>query len=327
MGSSFQKPDLRKQKAIFHYRNRKVSMVLLFVLLVPLGISLFWSGCRLTLERVLKEDSESRIKIGLPAGSSVMILPLEEYLYGCLPAVIPAEYETECLKAQAILLRTYFFGEYLAARKEGQSPEREAEEPPCIRVSEGSYLTAKQLHRLWGGSYGAYSQKIKEAVDDTRGLYLTWNSEPVLPCYFAVSNGCTRDGEALGFPYLKEVSCPEDYLAENYLTQINIRTQELTRLLGGELTAYEKDGAGYCVQATVGEAGVLSGERIRQLLSLPSAAFTMEETGKSTVITVKGVGHGFGMSQFAANRLALKGQDYQAILSYFFQNIVIDKYE
>lgn len=328
MGSSFLKPDIRTQKAIFHYRKRKVSMVFLFVLLIPLGISFFWSAPELTLEPVLEKSSDSRIQISLPSGASSLILPLEEYLYGCLPTVIPAEYEMECLKAQVILLRTYFWGAYLEAQESGRILGQELpEEPLYIRVSPDSWLTTSQLHQLWGSNYGEYAQKVREAVDSTRGWYLAWNAEPILACYFAVSNGRTRDGELLGLPYLKSVSCPEDYLAENYLTQITIRTQELTRLLGGSITDYEKDSAGYCLEITASEKGAWSGERVRQLMNLPSAAFAMEENGKNTMITVKGVGHGFGMSQFAANRLALEGQSCQAILSYFFQNIVIDKYE
>ena len=80
------------------------------------------------------------------------------------------------------------------------------------------------------------------------------------------------------------------------------------------------------VSSDSGESREYTGEWLRKKLKLSSAHIIMEEQKDKVFFQVKGAGHGFGMSQFAANEMAAQGADYQTILSYFFQNITFDKY-
>ena len=68
---------------------------------------------------------------------------------------------------------------------------------------------------------------------------------------------------------------------------------------------------------------IYSGEEIRQALSLPSPSFTMEEREGKIRIICKGIGHGYGLSQYGADAMAREGKGAEEILKYYYQNIVI----
>lgn len=325
-----EKENIENRRIMTRLRVRRCIMVFLFVLLLPFGVSLLWSKDE-GYTQWMEESGlrESRIVVRVENTGGELLMSMEEYLYGCLPTVIPGEYEMECLKAQAVLMRTYLIGRYRETVEEGKSVVTEAED---------TYFTRPQLKELWGEEYADKSEKIRQAVNETRGIYVTYEGVPIEACFFRVSAGRTRDGsEALGqyLPYLKSVACPKDYLSEDYLTQISIKKKELERITGGQWGEISYDSAGYCQSISLyitNDAGKekkleKSGEWMRQKLMLPSAFILIEEGKKNVVFTVKGMGHGVGMSQFAANEMARDGQDYNAILCYFFQNIALDKYE
>lgn len=309
------------KKTMLHYRIRKWGMVFLFVLFVP-GLAAFMTGESGTARLPQAGDSLITLTLTSPGGNTSV--SLEEYLCGLLPCVIPVDYEPECLKAQAIVLRTYYVGRYQELMEAGGG---ELTEP------EDSYMTGPELAVLWGADYYNNSEKIRQAVTQTRGIYITYEGKPIHPCYFRVSCGRTRDGgETLGpdFPYLKSTVCPSDYQAESYLSHFSFKKSELLRILGGSPGELIYDSAGYCTCVTLvreKEKTYISGEAFREKLNLPSAAFTLAENDGNFLFTVKGEGHGLGFGQFAAHKMAEMGSDYNVILSYFFQNIALDKYE
>lgn len=324
------KEDMEVKKAMTRLRVRRCIVVFLFVVLLPCCVSMLWSEDEGYGEWM--EESglrESRIVVRVAGKSGELVMSMEEYLYGSVPTVIPGEYEEECLKAQAVLMRTWLIGRYRAGVENGET---------VVEVGEDTYFTRPELKELWGEKYGEKSEKVRRAVNGTRGIYVTYEGVPIEACFFRVSAGHTRNGsEVLGMdlPYLKSVNCPKDYLSQDYLTQISIKKKELERILGGRWGEMSYDSAGYCQNVTLyitnsagqEEEAEKSGEWMRQKLMLPSAFFLIEEEKKNMVITAKGTGHGLGMSQFAANEMAKEGYDYNAILCYFFQNIALDKYE
>lgn len=324
------KEDAEVKKTMARLRMRRFAVVFLFVVLLPCCVSALWSRDE-SYGDWMEESGlrESRIVVRVEGMNGELVMSMEEYLFGCLPAVIPGEYEEECLKAQAVLMRTYLIGRYREVVENGEA---------VVVEGEDTYFTRPQLKDLWGEEYGEMSDKFRRAVNGTRGIYAVYEGVPIEACFFRVSAGHTRDGsEVLGkdVPYLKSVNCPKDYLSEDYLTQISIKKKELERILGGRWGEMICDSAGYCQSVTLyitnsegdEEDTEKSGEWIRQKLMLPSAFFLIEEEKKNMVFTAKGMGHGLGMSQFAANEMAKEGYDYNAILCYFFQNIALDKYE
>ena len=119
-------------------------------------------------------------------------------------------------------------------------------------------------------------------------------------------------------PYLSGVACYEDAQAPDYLSVL---------YLAQEIIIEEKDSAGYVTKAQMNGKSY-TGEELRGELGLKSANFTVTELepGKVRIVT-KGHGHGFGLSQYTAQKMAEKGEDYRNILQYFFPGAEVKSVE
>lgn len=171
--------------------------------------------------------------------------------------------------------------------------------------------------------------------------------QKVIPgVYFAVSNGATRNAWEVGlaaYPYLKSVLCGRDYLSENYSSSVEMGKKSFLEIweklpqnaeenvgegdekMPTEIT-YQRDEAGYVLYLQYRGKRV-SGESFRQAYGLASACFYMKEEADRIHITVKGSGHGLGMSLYGAENLASEGKSCEEILKYFFHDVTIAKIE
>ena len=246
---------------------------------------------------------------------------IEEYLVGVVAAEMPLDYETEALKAQAVLART----NSMAAMEQG------GELPQAI--------SQEELLKRWKETgYSQNYQRAVQAVEATRGVVLTYQDDYPYAAFHAVSAGATRDAkEALGeeMPWLTSVDSTLDIPAENYLKVTFFEKEDFVQKLEqlfdveieeenflDQLQMTARDAAGYVTEVTWGETTV-SGEEFRNCYGLPSACMYLKEVeGKIRAVT-KGLGHGLGMSQYGANAMAKEGSDYRTILGYYFKNIEI----
>lgn len=239
-------------------------------------------------------------------------LPMENYLVGALAASISAEYETEVLKAQAILLRGTLYKEYL-----------ESGNTILDRTKKQDFWSDAQMQNAWGDSYNENLQRCVDAVVSTQGVYMAYDGNPINGFFHAMSAGKTRglsqaeDGEDFG--YLRATTCPENLSAPEYEQEIIIRCCEV-----GELGECEENGYVISVKRN-GEK--ISGQKLQCELGLQSPAFSWKKEGENYIFTVRGKGHGFGMDQYYANILANKGNGYREILDYFFRNVTYQRVE
>lgn len=256
-------------------------------------------------------------------------IPLEIYVADRLARSINENFEMEALKAQAVLIRSGL----LAADESGKNQKK-------IYVEDKEYGKERVSERIW------------QAVSETMGVCLMWEGKIVSGAYFTVSNGTTRNGEELSlteYPYLKSVVCERDFLSEDYISYVSYGENEFEKLwqqipklsLSEEdirrkeeieaetmlewLNVY-RDSAGYVLYLESDEKCV-SGEQFRNAFLLPSSSFRAEKEKTQILFTIKGAGHGLGMSQFGANELAKEEKDYVEILKYFFQDAIITKIE
>lgn len=257
-------------------------------------------------------------------------LDVETYLIGIVARQIPAEYELEALKAQAMIARTYIYGQM-----EGKTEIKEEE----LGLKS---LEEEQMESLWGRQkFVEYYDKISQAVRETDGMVMVLDDHPVPePMFHRASAGYTRDGGE-DYPYLKSVDSQWDMEAEGYLTVVEWEPKEIVRLMTeaavkngtGEAELTEKqvtdtlqlvgrDKAGYVKEIQIG-SHIYTGEEIRAILDLPSAAFTLEEHEGKLRAVCKGIGHGYGLSQYGANAMAEDGKSAEEILKYYYQNIII----
>lgn len=263
-------------------------------------------------------------------------LDVETYLAGVVARQIPADYEPEALKAQAIIARTYIYRQMDG--KDGISEEE-------LGLS---YLEESQMESLWGSKrFVEYYDRICQAVKETAGMVMVWEGEEdgkgeelPEPLFHRASAGFTRQGDA-AHGYLQSVDSRWDMEAEGYLTIMEWAPEEVAELLkeaaetGGEeiqltegqvmetIQLVGKDSAGYVNEIQIG-AHIYTGDEVRLALGLPSAAFTLETHEEKIRAVCRGIGHGYGLSQYGANAMAKEGKNAREILNYYYQNIAIN---
>lgn len=167
--------------------------------------------------------------------------------------------------------------------------------------------------------------RMYQAVRSTEGQVIQINGEYRELPYHALSAGRTRDGQLLGeeLSHVEVSDCPLDLKAENYIQICVLPEQELQLVLGKEFDYDQmelvRDSSEYVINVQCPEKE-WQGEVFRTLLHLPSSCFWMEETEKGIRVTVKGNGHGFGISLYTADRMAQNGDGLQEILDQFYKN-------
>lgn len=263
------------------------------------------------------EDSCKEIGVLLPGGESVVML-LDDYVTGVVLAEMPAAFESEALKAQAVLARTY------ALKKASTEKHRGG-----LICTEASCCQGFCSTDHYNGSTENL-EKVKEAVKATEGQVLTYQGELIEATYFSCSGGRTEDAVAVWgteVPYLKSKESPGEEGSDRFTSTIIMDRTEFVSELGladqaVSITHVTYTDGGGVQEIWFGDKS-FSGVQVREMLQLPSTAFQMNIVGNSVIITSKGYGHRVGMSQYGANAMALQGSDYRQILAYYYENTML----
>ena len=181
---------------------RKAAAVCLLAILIPYITTLAWTG---RVEGNTDRGAVSGRTILLDREGSPAPVDMEEYLIGITALQIPAEYDMEAIKAQAIIARTYLC-------KQMQGKDRIEESALDL-----DYLEQSQMEEMWGkADYLANYKKIRDAVQATAGQVIQYNGDYIDPLFHRLSAGMTRNGDEL-HPYLVQVDAAGDVEGENYL--------------------------------------------------------------------------------------------------------------
>jgi stage II sporulation protein D len=262
------------------------------------------------------------------ASKNIQQLPLETYIVGVVAAEMPADFELEALKAQALTARTYIVNRMLAKDTKGLPKGANVTDT----VSHQVYRSNDELKQAWGSDYDWKIKKITKAVYDTKGQILTYREKPITASFFSTSNGYTENSEALWkseLPYLKSVPSPWDKTSKKFYNKKIISVADFERKLG--VTIKNGEHIGTITNRTpgkrVGTVNIsgkkLTGKEIREIFDLKSADFSWERKGDNIIISTKGYGHGVGMSQYGANGMALEGNSCEDIVKYYYKGVAI----
>ena len=279
-------------------------------------------------------DGAQTVRI-LTESGSVATMTLAEYLWRVVAAEMPASFEEEALKAQAVCARTYTLWT-AGAEKHGAAGADLCDSSACCQA----YITHDEAEARWGEMAAAYTARIANAVADTDGFILTYEDEPIQAVFFSSSTASTEDAAAVwgaSVPYLVPVDSPEGEEVPNYRSSVTLTAEEVRSLaktagLGADLSGKPSgwfSGIRYTASGRVGEltlGGVtLTGGAARSLFGLRSACFTVEEEGGVFTFSVVGYGHGVGMSQYGANAMAAAGSTWREIVSHYYTGVSIEK--
>lgn len=258
----------------------------------------------------------------------VMEMPMKDYLVGAVMAEMPAAYEPEALKAQAVAAYTY------ALRREKLEKENPTPELMGAAISNDStkfqaFFTPEQGKAFYGTAYDEYRKKIEAAVDAVYPEALFYKDEPIAAAFHSISCGRTEDSAEVweaAFPYLVSVSSEWDEAAPTFYSENKITADEIKAAFpdadldkDSSISVDSLTSGGYAKRVTIG-GRTYSGQEVRTALGLRSAAFTVSYSQADEIYTfsVKGSGHGVGMSQYGANCLAKEGKSYREILEYYY---------
>lgn len=255
------------------------------------------------------------------SNGSVINLNMTNYLIGVVSSEMPASFNLEALKAQSVLARTYA----LKAKKSGKKL--------TDTVSTQSYIDIDQMKNKWGNSFNTYYNKIKYAVENTNGEYLSYNGNYIEALYHSTNNGKTESSlDVFGnyYPYLISVSSEYDKNASSYLRTISMPLDTISNKLGLSLNNDSVISIlSYTDGGNIKEINIngnsFSGKKVRELLGLRSADFDISISDNNANITTRGYGHGVGMSQYGANGMANAGYSYKDILSHYYPGTTLTK--
>lgn len=255
------------------------------------------------------------------SNGSVINLNMTDYLIGVVSSEMPASFNLEALKAQSVLARTYA----LKAKQTGKKL--------TDTVNTQSYIDIDQMKNKWGNSFNTYYNKIKNAVENTNGEYLSYNGNYIEALYHSTNNGKTESSlDVFGnyYPYLISVSSEYDKNASSYLRTISMPLDTISNKLGLSLNNDSVISIlSYTDGGNIKEINIngnnFSGKKVRELLVLRSADFDISISDNNANITTRGYGHGVGMSQYGANGMANAGYSYKDILSHYYPGTTLTK--
>lgn len=273
---------------------------------------------------------EAAVRITIPVyidGDSVKMMDLETYVRGVVLAEMPASFETEALKAQAVAARTY-------ALRRLYLGDKHRDCAVCTQSSCCQAWMSDEAYRQLRGTETDW-RKVADAVVSTAGRILTYEGDPAECTYYSCSGGRTESAEAVWgveIPYLVSVESSGEEWAAAFSAEVFFSADQFAVCLGRELSGKPYEWLGEVTYTEGGGvqsmtvAGIsYSGRELRTLLGLNSTAFTMTADENGIRIATLGKGHRVGLSQYGANAMAREGADWVQILRHYYPGTVIDK--
>ncbi len=284
-------------------------------------------------------DASKVISVYFSQEDAVRQVNLEEYLIGVVAGEMPASFEREALKAQAVAARTYIINREKANNKESLELHKGA--VICTDSTHcKAYISTEQTKVNWKEQWEENYAKIKSCVEETAGMIITYNNEPISAVFHSTSSGRTENAEDVWggtVPYLKSVISEGEELSPRYSSTVEVPFSEFQEKLRQQHSdiSFHSEPANWIEGIERAESGsvktiricgkVMKGTEIRQLFGLRSTNFTLGMKDGLIIFQVTGNGHGVGMSQYGANYAAAQGASYEEIIRKYYQGVSLEK--
>lgn len=282
------------------------------------------SGAALTLPpayRVL--DAES---------GTVMALSPFDYICGVTAAEIPITFHPEAIKAQAVAAHSYALRQ-VGLQLQNPDPDLKGAYLSTDPAHFQAYLSREERQSLWGEQFEQNEGILEAAVSEVLGCILVSGGEPVAAAFHSISSGRTESAADVwgrDLPCLAAVDSPEDAENPQMYSEVTVSTAEAAAILSScaEGVTLPEDPAGWIAVTSRTESGMVkaakvggaevSGDTLRTAFGLASANFTVSCGGGQLTFSVKGRGHGVGMSQYGADAMAQAGSSWREILARYY---------
>ena len=325
---------------------KKIILYLLLIILLVFTIPLFFTKRENIVETVnieklvedtivLEENSKYIIKLLHNENMQVEEVELEKYLVNVVSAEMPVTYEMEALKAQAVVARTYT----LYKIKNGSKHEGAdiCDSAACCQA----WISKENRLARWEENVREVNWiKIEEAVNTTKGKYVTYNGEPINAFFHSNSGGITEIPSNVwggNFEYLQTVETSGEDAYSGYSSEVIVTKDELIQKMLEKYSDFqinfeeetcieilELNESNRVKKMKIGNKEI-SGVEARNIFSLKSANFSFEIQDDNIKFFVIGYGHGVGLSQSGSDSLAKQGYDYISIIKHYYKNVEISE--
>lgn len=303
---------------------KKIITFTLIILIIPF----------LIVSLMIREDKKEKVGYNINTKMNIKVkrengeiekIPFEDYIIGVVAAEMPVSFELEALKAQAVAARSYV----LKKIEQNKNNDYDILDTVMNQV----YINNEEMKQKWKDKYEENYKKIKRAVDETKGEYLTYNGNIIEAFFFSTSSGMTENSEDVftaPLPYLRSVESNWDNISPVFRDNVTLSLKEFYYNLGLDysdkldIKILERSNTGHIKKIKINNVE-FKGTEVRKKLNLRSTYFEIKKEGNNIIVNTLGYGHGVGMSQYGANGMAKDGYSYIDILKHYYQGVEISK--
>lgn len=296
------------------YKNKAI-IIGLILFLNAIGINWYIQGKKAEL-------SEPFVKLYLHNQEIVVGMNLEEYIKGTVAAEMPASFDIEALKAQAVCARTYAIKKLIANPDYPQGADLSDDINSC------QAFVSLQNYASENPARADLLERIREAVDSTRGEIIIYDSQPIDALYCSTCGGRTESSEAVWggkIDYLRSVKCEDCEESIHYQEDTTISNEIIKKVVNDngkslQIKILSRTPGGRPKKLSINKHEI-DASILRKALNLPSNWMEFQISASSTIIHTHGYGHGVGLCQYGANGLAQRGKDYHQILEKYYKGV------
>lgn len=246
----------------------------------------------------------AKVKLLHSKSGEVEEMSMEEYLVGVVSAEMPANFELEALKAQAVVARTYTAYKMFKGGKHDNA--NICDDSKCCQA----WISKEDRFEKWNEADRENNwSKITTAVNETKGKIITYNGEPINAFFHSNSGGTTETVSNVwggtDYPYLQSVETSGEDGYTQYSSSVTLSKEELLQKMKEsypnitinwneeqpiQITEYTESGRVKTIK--IGDTNI-SGVEARTIFGLKSAKFNAD-VGETITFNVVGYGHRSG---------------------------------
>jgi len=302
-------------------KNKKHQIIIISIFLL---IIVTWILYNLHIKKPSMQ--EPYIKLYLHEQDIVISMNLEEYIKGTVAAEMPASFELDALKAQAICARTYTIKKLTEKHPYPKGADLSDDINTCQAYISAANFSSHQSNRV------DLPKKIDEAVESTRGEIMLYDSKPIDALYCSTCGGHTESAGAVWgkeISYLRAVKCGDCEQSPHNKDNVTINNEIINKVVGDKGTTLKikiltRTPGGRPKSININEHHI-DATTLRKELNLPSNWIEFKSSKDSTIIETRGYGHGVGLCQYGSDGMAKRGKNYRQILKKYYQGITFYK--
>lgn len=323
---------------------KKVAFYLIFIVVLIITMPIVFTNKFQTEEAMSEKlidfnydyDRFTNIKLLHTETGEVEEMNLDQYLCGVVASEMPASFEMEALKAQAVVARTYTIYQISNGGKHKGIADI-CDSSLCCQA----WISKENRLARWEESERESNwEKIVKSVYETQGKIITYDGKPINALFHSNSGGKTELAINVwggDYPYFQSIETSGEDNYSSYSSEAQFSKDEFTKImleiypdfkidysLADFIKILEYTDSGRVAKIKIGNKE-MSGIEARKIFGLKSANFNFKYENNKIIFSVIGYGHGVGLSQCGSDYLAKQGKNFEEIIKYYYKDVEISE--